>query len=553
MKLIILLFVLMGFAHSSITVKLIDAHIKTSGKLNNGLWLLDSNGEIGDYFHFSEIGEYNFTIIAKGTPLINIWPLAEIRINNKTFDSIYVVGGTLKEYEFKIKILRAGTNKITIAFVNDKNNKHEDRNLFMDSFTISSIVPSKITLSSTDNWVKDNYEYNKALEDSAISKAKRNIELYRKGDAIIYLKDKNNNPLNNVSISATQISHNFLFGCDIFLFDRFRDSTKNTIYKNYFKKLFNYATIEVYWKRFEPTKGHPYYTYTDSVIAWCIRNNIKIRLHAISGNGESALPSWNYKNEDLYDAIHKRTEELLSRYKNKTYVWNIINEPYHTPLICIDSAYIWARKTDPNALLEINEYSILHDGLPGFYNYLENAINRGVPFDIIGIEAHEPKTEWFNLNFIDSIIYRYGNLGKKIEITEFTPTSGGQNITGTYKQGIWNEENQAEYAKKFYTICFGNPNVSAITWWDLPEFSSWLVGGGLLHKDLTPKLVYDTLNILINYEWKTKATGLTDNNGEYRFRGFEGNYLLLINDGKNIIEKRILLKAQNNNKYYFTF
>ena len=545
----LLLFTLFGFENPGITVKAIKTHIKTSGILYHNLWLLGSNGEIGDYFNFSDTGEYKFAFIAKGTPLSKVWPMAQIKVNNNIIDSVYVIGNALKEYDFKIKINRTGTNKITIAFVNDANNKVEDRNLFIDSFTISSVLSFKIALSSVDEWTKDEYEFNKALEDSAISKAKRSIELYRKGNVSIIITDKNNSPLKNLSITATQISHTFLFGCDIFLFDRFRDTTSNRKYRDYFKRLFNYATIDFISKNFEPIKGALNYKYNDSVVVWCIRNNIKIKGHTITAK----QAPWISGNNNLYETIHKRIIELMSRYKGKFYEWNIINEPFHSPFISIDSAYIWARKADPNVLLEMNEYSVLDDGLPQYYNYLKDAVKRGVPFDVLGFEAHEPKTDWLNLGIIDSVINKYATLGKFIEITEFSPTSGGQKITGSFvHKGVWDEKTQAEYAKKFYTICFANPNVDAITWWDLPEFSSWLKGGGLLHKDLTPKLVYDTLDELINYDWTTKASGITNNKGEYDFRGFEGKYIIKISDGKKSVEKRVLLKAQNINKYYFT-
>jgi endo-1,4-beta-xylanase len=546
----LVLSVLFGFENPGVTVKAINAHIMTSGKLFHDMWLLDTDGEIGDYFNFSEPGDYKFTFIAKGTPLGNVWPLAQIRVNNNILDSVYVIGNSLKEYDFKLKINRAGTNKITIAFVNDENNKTEDRNLFIESYTVSSALSSNIALSGENDWIKNEYEFNKALEDSAISKAEKNIELYRKGNISIAIKDKNNNPLNNLSITATQISHDFLFGCDIFLFDRFRDTTNNRKYRDYFKRLFNYATIDFISKNFEPTKGDLNYKYNDSVVVWCLRNNIKIKGHTITAK----QAPWISETNNLYETIHKRTIELMSRYKGKFYEWNIINEPFHSPFISIDSAYNWARKVDPNVRLEINEYSVLNDGLPRYYNYLNDAIKRGVPFDVLGFEAHEPKTEWLNLGLIDGVINKYAALGKSIEITEFSPTSGGQKITGSFvHKGVWDETSQAEYAKKFYIICFGNPNVSAITWWDLPEFSSWLVGGGLLHKDFTPKLAYDTLDKLINYDWTTRASGITDNKGEYDYRGFGGEYLIKISDGKKSVEKRVMLKAQNTNKYYFTF
>ena len=39
---------------------------------------------------------------------------------------------------------------------------------------------------------------------------------------------------------------------------------------------------------------------------------------------------------------------------------------------------------------------------------------------------------------------------------------------------------QADYAVKFYRVCFAHPSMRAITWWDLCDQGSWLPGGGML-------------------------------------------------------------------------
>ena len=68
-----------------------------------------------------------------------------------------------------------------------------------------------------------------------------------------------------------------------------------------------------------------------------------------------------------------------------------------------------------------------------------------------------------------------------------------------------------------------------ITWWNVVD-NCGAPGepstSGLFTRDMQPKLVYFTLNDLINKEWRTNLVCKADNNGKIAFRGFRGNYRL---------------------------
>jgi len=91
----------------------------------------------------------------------------------------------------------------------------------------------------------------------------------------------------------------------------------------------------------------------------------------------------------------------------------------------------------------------------------------------------------FPLDHVQTILDMYATLGKEIHITEFTPQSNGEKVTGSPWRGVWDEAQQADYAKKFYRVCFAHPAVIGITWWDFCDQGSWREGGGMLRKDLS--------------------------------------------------------------------
>jgi GH35 family endo-1,4-beta-xylanase len=222
----------------------------------------------------------------------------------------------------------------------------------------------------------------------------------------------------------------------------------------------------------------------------------------------------------------------MRRYQGKMGSWEVVNEPSHLPTLKIDAPYRWAREADPQATLIVNDYYVLADGHPPFYRLLEEALARGVPFDGIGIQAHEPRTMRFPLERVKRTLDKYGALGKGLHITEFTPASSGQPITGSDNLGgVWDEAAQADYAVKFYRVCFAHPQAVALTWWELCDAHAWLKGGGLLRNDLTPKPVHEALRKLIHQGWHTRLEGTTDQAGVFRIRGFYGQYQVRLAEG----------------------
>jgi GH35 family endo-1,4-beta-xylanase len=205
----------------------------------------------------------------------------------------------------------------------------------------------------------------------------------------------------------------------------------------------------------------------------------------------------------------------------------------------IGAPYRWAREANPKARLIVNDYHVLADGCPAFFSLLQKALKEDIPFDGIGIQAHEPVHMRFPLDRVWQVLERYSALGKELHITEFTPTSGGKDIIGSHITGKWDEVAQAEYAIRFYTVCFAHPSVAAITWWDLVDSGpwAWLEGGGLFRRDFSPKPVYAALRKLIHEQWATQAEGVSDAGGKLSFRGFYGKYAVKVTRNGQVAQR----------------
>jgi len=74
-----------------------------------------------------------------------------------------------------------------------------------------------------------------------------------------------------------------------------------------------------------------------------------------------------------------------------------------------------------------------------------------------------------------------------------------------------------------YTLCFAEPRVRGIFWhgfWDGEQAAEC----GLLRRDLSPRPAFRLLQKLVDVTWHTRAAGVTDADGRFRFRGFYGGY-----------------------------
>ena len=98
--------------------------------------------------------------------------------------------------------------------------------------------------------------YTKIWNDAALQERMRqNIEQHRKGDAIIEVVGKDGKPVANATVEVQQQTHEFLFGCNLFVLDQLETPELNAKYEGAFTNLFNFATLPFYWRDLEPQPG----------------------------------------------------------------------------------------------------------------------------------------------------------------------------------------------------------------------------------------------------------------------------------------------------------
>jgi len=396
--------------------------------------------------------------------------------------------------------------------------------------------------------------YYEQWNDSVQTAIDGRIDKYRKANAEIILK--NIRPGSKVQVE--QISHDFLFGSNIFLFDQLDTAEKNRKYKDAFGELFNQATIAFYWKTLEPEKGKARYTAdspfiyrrpaTDPVVEFCESKGIFMKGHAIIyGMRRWGQPDWMPEDRKVMEAeFEKHVKELADRYGSRIQDWDVVNECYdqaNRGLMPDDytyKCYKWAMDYFPAGVRFNTNECDMHSGPRKRYTEIaRNLIDRGIRIDYAGVQMHifnpeesrmiaEGKDNGdLNPGRLWATMEEMSNIGRPIFISEVTISAPDESEDGL--------QIQKELTRNFYRLWFSHPSVAGICWWNLvdggsapgePSYS------GLFDKDMNRKPAYEILDQLINHDWKTSFIVKAPKDGKISWRGFKGEYRITYEESR---------------------
>jgi endo-1,4-beta-xylanase len=384
-----------------------------------------------------------------------------------------------------------------------------------------------------------------AAGDEFLAQVRPGIEKHRKGDGVVLVKDAQGKPIPNVAIRIEQTRHEFLFGCNFFMFSQLRDPKLEQDYRAQFSGLLNYATLPFYWATYEPKQGKPGYERSNQAAAWCREHGIAVKGHPLVWDHPAGGPQW--LPDDLQEVgrlSHTRVSEIVGRFKGRIDIWDVVNEAVHLGQVNKEqkmsrwavtlgaTKYVsehlkLARAANPQATLVVNDYRLD----PPYYRLLDSLREQGrLLFDVVGLQSHMHDGGW-PLRQVWGYCETYRKLGLPLHFTETTIVSGPRTGPGEN----WGpttpalEEKQAEYVRKFYTTLFAHPAVQAITWWDFSDRGAWQrAAAGLVRKDMSPKPVYERLRELIKGEWWTRIEGRTGADGCWPARAFFGRHRITV-------------------------
>ncbi|MBO4463924.1 MAG: endo-1,4-beta-xylanase [Prevotella sp.] len=274
------------------------------------------------------------------------------------------------------------------------------------------------------------------------------------------------------------------------------------------------AENEMKMETLQPSQGQFSYGSADNLVSFAQRNNMAIRGHCLVWHSQQ--PTWlssdgkkndkNWSRQQALDIMKSHITNVMHHFKGKVTEWDVVNECLDDDQSIIrtnpdgytlrqtvwqraigddyiDSAFVYAHRADPDAVLYLNDYGVEHQGKAksvAFYNLAKHLKSRNVPLDGVGLQCH------FSIDEVDSVkldatIKHFSEDGMKCIITELDmgiPSTSSENL-----------EEQARLYRVITDIVLKNDNCPNMVIWGIKDNDSWRNGSNplLYNSGMQPK------------------------------------------------------------------
>lgn len=351
---------------------------------------------------------------------------------------------------------------------------------------------------------------------------KRQTDKVRKRDVVLKFSGSDADIPSGAFVKVKQTENSFPFGSCIS-----RTNIDNEDFVDFFVKNFNWAVFgnELKWYWTEPQQGNLNYTDADELLDLCNKNGIEARGHCIFWEVDGAVQSWikSLNKNDLMTAVQNRLNGLLTRYKGKFRHYDVNNEMLHGSFyqdrLGKDiRAYMFktAHQLDSSPTLFVNDYNV-EDGTdtrasPEMYTeQILGLQDQGALVGGIGIQGHID-------NPVGPIVYsaleKLGMLGLPIWFTELDVSSDNEYI-------------RADDLEVMLREAYAHPAVEGIMLWGFWELFMSRDNAYLVNAEGDVNEAGKRF-LALKQEWLSHARGRINDQGEFKFRGFQGAYTVEI-------------------------
>ncbi|CAN7032385.1 unnamed protein product [Brassica rapa subsp. trilocularis] len=476
---------------------------------------------------FTEFGGNKF-VIARG--------------RNQSYDSVsqkvYLEKGLLYTFSAWLQVSK-GNSPVRAVFKKNGKYKHAGSviaeskcwSMLKGGLTVDESGPADLYFESEDTtaeiWV-DSVSLQPFTQEEWSSHHKQSIDITRKGAVRIRAVNSAGEPVPNATISILQNRLGFPFGCSAG-----SNILGNQAFQDWFTKRFTVTVFEneMKWYSTEVVRGEEDYSTADAMVRLFKQHGIAIRGHHIILDDPKYQPSWvtALNGPDLYNAVKRRVDSVVSRYKGQLASWDVVNENLHFsffenkmgPKVSYN-VFEQAHAVDPTTTMFMNEFNTLEqpgDAVSSPARYLQKLrelqsirVPGNIPLGI-GLESHFFNTP--NIPYMRSALDTLGATGLPIWLTE-VDVAAPPNVQANYFEQVLREGH-------------AHPKVTGMVTWSgyNPRgcFRMCLTDGNF--RNLPTGDVVDKLL----REWgglRGKTTGLTDADGYFEASLFHGDYDLSI-------------------------
>ncbi len=367
-------------------------------------------------------------------------------------------------------------------------------------------------------------------------KALDRIARIRQGDIAVVVRDKDGRPVGGAEVLIEQQCSAFQWGTALEMALLAQDTPDSRRYKEKALELFNAASTEndlkwpVWLGEWDGAFSH---AQTLAGLQWLKDHGFAARGHVLVWPGRSNLPKpiterlGTPRQGEIPAIVEAHIREMTRATRGLVSEWDVLNEPFANhdlmdafgPEIMV-SWFKTAHEELPNARLFLNDYSN-HDAttdgdhVAHFEKTARFLIDHGAPLSGLGLQAHfggKPSAPEHVLDVLD----RYqAEFHLPVRITEFD---------------VWtyDEDLQADYTRDFLILCYSHPSVVGVQFWGFWSGAHWRPPAGMFREDWSERPAAGVYRDLVLNQWRTRASGKTDDRGGLSLRGFQGDYRVTV-------------------------
>jgi GH35 family endo-1,4-beta-xylanase len=359
-----------------------------------------------------------------------------------------------------------------------------------------------------------------------------------------------------------------------------------------------------------PKEGAWDFSQADEIVQWCIDHGKTMRLHNLIS---FTIPSWlsDYSGVEFQNKCAEYAATVLAHYKDVrlkdgrylVYAADGFNEAVHGNRdlssdflnATLDAMTAAAKRDGEPMKLAVNEYGLIAaEPLMG-YDFTEDGVRDFVdvliprfiaklrdPSQItVGMQCH-PMSTAYSADDLAATLDKLQAAGvKDVQVTECMFPSNGDAILSPEEMRMRDEvlkEGRVPPARARYSPqtqekeltdlcrrCFSDPRISAFILWNLfdregetdstahniswrPKYKEAIITIGL-DGAFHPKPAYYSLQRLVNTEWHTSLTLLTDTSGAADCTAFYGLYDCTITAGGTTLTQRLHVEKGHDNRF----
>jgi len=245
------------------------------------------------------------------------------------------------------------------------------------------------------------------------------------------------------------------------------------------------------WTSMETRAGEWNFQTTDEGVAFAKAHDLAVAGHALYYH--YCLPAWVRASSDreaLASALAARIDKTVGRYRGSIFRWDVVNEPLNARdglpgglrqtsysrvfgETFIDLAFRQARRSDPDALLCLNEADIEYDDQDAkradLLALLRRLKERDAPVDVLGLQSHLTATRRLEPKALEAFLTNVAALGIKLAVTELDVLDEGLPSDPTVRDQL-----VADHAATYLRAVRNSGELVNLTCWGVSDRFTWL-------------------------------------------------------------------------------